>query len=159
MNPQLFRQRHDVLATLQSLDRHSTELNRIPFPSSLFQLQFLSCKVSLIRMSQVKGSVQVANTARSFCRSLACLVELVGGEARHGSQRDAEAITDAAVKPLHDGAWWAQATKGFNFNHPDMINADVFNRILWRGIMGNDKPYPQAGVKLAGREAADTDRD
>src|SRR5450755_245354 len=41
MNPQLFRQRHDVLATLQSLDRHSTELNRIPFPSSLFHLQFL----------------------------------------------------------------------------------------------------------------------
>ena len=65
----------------------------------------------------------------------------------------------AAVKPLHDGAWWAQATKGFNFNHPDMINADVFNRILWRGIMGDDKPYPQAGVKLAGKEAADTDRD
>src|ERR1035438_7323536 len=57
MNPQLFRQRHDVLATLQSLDRHSTELNRIPFPSSLFHLQFLPCKVSLIRMSQVKGSV------------------------------------------------------------------------------------------------------
>jgi DNA-binding beta-propeller fold protein YncE len=64
-----------------------------------------------------------------------------------------------AVKPLHDGAWWTQATKGFNFNHPDMINADVFNRILWRGIMGDDKPYPKAGVKLAGREAADTDRD
>jgi DNA-binding beta-propeller fold protein YncE len=65
----------------------------------------------------------------------------------------------AAVKPLHDGAWWAQATKGFNFNHPDMINSDLFNRILWRGIMGDDKPYPKAGIKLAGREAEDTDRD
>ena len=65
----------------------------------------------------------------------------------------------AGVKPLHDGAWWAQATKGFNFNHPDMINSDLFNRILWRGIMGDDKPYPKAGIKLAGRQAADTDRD
>jgi YVTN family beta-propeller protein len=51
-----------------------------------------------------------------------------------------------AVKSLHDGRWWAQATKGFNFNHPDMVNADLFNRILWRGIMGDDKPYPGAGV-------------
>jgi YVTN family beta-propeller protein len=64
----------------------------------------------------------------------------------------------AAVKPLHDGAWWAQATKGFNFNHPDMVNADLFNRILWRGIMGDDKPYPKPGVKLAGRVPV-TDRD
>jgi hypothetical protein len=42
------------------------------------------------------------------------------------------------VKPLHDGAWWAQATEGLNFNHPDMINSDLFNRILWRGIMGDE---------------------
>ena len=31
----------------------------------------------------------------------------------------------AAVKLLHDGAWWAQSTEGFNFNHPDMINSDL----------------------------------
>lgn len=65
----------------------------------------------------------------------------------------------AAVKPLHDGAWWAKATKGFNFNHPDMIDSDKFNRILWRGIMGDDKPYPKAGVKLVGKETAKLDRD
>jgi len=63
----------------------------------------------------------------------------------------------AAVKPLHDGAWWANATKGFNFKHPDMVNADLFNRILWRGIMGDDKPYP--GVQQAKGEPAVTDRD
>ncbi len=56
-----------------------------------------------------------------------------------------------AVKSLHDGKWWAQATKGFNFSHPDMVDADAFNRILWRGIMGDDKPYPEPGVKLANR--------
>src|SRR6202041_2630236 len=41
MNPQLFRQHHDVLATFQSLDRHSTELVRITSLSSLCHLQFL----------------------------------------------------------------------------------------------------------------------
>ena len=65
----------------------------------------------------------------------------------------------AAVKSLHDGKWWAANTKGLNFNHPDMINADQFNRILWRGIMGDDKPYPQPGVKLTGKRVAETDRD
>ena len=59
----------------------------------------------------------------------------------------------AAVKPLHDGAWWARATKGFNFKHPDMINSDLFNRILWKGIMGDDKPYPGAGVQQGVQQA------
>ena len=59
----------------------------------------------------------------------------------------------AAVKPLHDGKWWAQATKGFNFNHPDLNNADLFNRILWKGIMGDDKPYPGAGAQQASGES------
>jgi YVTN family beta-propeller protein len=65
----------------------------------------------------------------------------------------------AAIKPLHDGKWWAQATKGLNFNHPDMVNSDVFNRILWRGIMGDDKPYPAPGVNLAVKQDADPDGD
>ncbi len=65
----------------------------------------------------------------------------------------------AAVKPLHNGAWWAQATKGFNFSHPDLNNADLFNRILWKGIMGDDKPYPGAGVQQAKKEPTVDDRD
>jgi YVTN family beta-propeller protein len=64
-----------------------------------------------------------------------------------------------AVKPLHDGVWWAQATKGFNFNHPDLNNADLFNRILWKGIMGDSKPYPGAGVRQAKKDAPVADRD
>jgi hypothetical protein len=39
-----------------------------------------------------------------------------------------------------------------------MINSGQFNRILWRGIMGDDKPYPQAGVKLVSKQA-EADRD
>jgi len=65
----------------------------------------------------------------------------------------------AAVKPLHNGAWWAQATKDFNFKHPDLNNADLFNRILWKGIMGDDKPYPGAGVQQAKKEPTVDDRD
>jgi len=65
----------------------------------------------------------------------------------------------AAVRPLHDGKWWAQATKGFNFKHPDMVNADQFNRVLWRGIMGDDKPYPDTGVQLAPKTASEVDHD
>ena len=55
-------------------------------------------------------------------------------------------------------------TKGFNFNHPDQINSDLFNRILWKGIMGDDKPYPGAvvqhvAVQQAKGEPAVRDRD
>ena len=63
----------------------------------------------------------------------------------------------AAVRPRHEGDWWAQATKGFNFNHPDLNNADLFNRILWKGIMGDDKPYP--AVRQAMRQSGEPDRD
>jgi mannitol-1-phosphate 5-dehydrogenase len=42
INAQLLRQRYDVLATLQSLDRHSTKPLRIPSLSSPRHLQFLS---------------------------------------------------------------------------------------------------------------------
>ncbi|MGA9448223.1 MAG: alkaline phosphatase family protein [Candidatus Sulfotelmatobacter sp.] len=64
-----------------------------------------------------------------------------------------------AIKSLHDGTWWAQATKGFNFKHPDMINSDLFNRILWKGIMGGDKPYPGVANQQAKGKAEDDDRD
>ena len=64
-----------------------------------------------------------------------------------------------AVKPLHDGAWWTQATKGFNFSHPDLNNADLFNRILWKGIMGDDKPYPAPPLQQAKGEPTRSDRD
>jgi DNA-binding beta-propeller fold protein YncE len=55
----------------------------------------------------------------------------------------------AAIKPLHDGVWRAKATRGFNFKRPDLNNADLFNRVLWKGIMGDDKPFPGAGDQRA----------
>jgi YVTN family beta-propeller protein len=48
----------------------------------------------------------------------------------------------SAVPQLHDAAWWAAKTKGFDFSDADRIDANAFNRILWQGSMGEDVPYP-----------------
>jgi hypothetical protein len=48
----------------------------------------------------------------------------------------------AAVKQLHNGSWWAEATKQFDFRRPDALNSAEFNLILWHGIKGK-KPYPE----------------
>jgi DNA-binding beta-propeller fold protein YncE len=47
-----------------------------------------------------------------------------------------------AMPSLHDGVWWAKATEQFNFKRPDALDAGAFNRLLWRGIKGEDQPYP-----------------
>ncbi len=65
----------------------------------------------------------------------------------------------AAVRPLHDGTWWAKATQGFNFTGPDLNNAALFNRILWKGIMGDDKPYPVFPLQQSKRESIANDPD
>jgi YVTN family beta-propeller protein len=61
-----------------------------------------------------------------------------------------------AVPSLHDGTWWANATRNFNFKQPDAVDSAAFNRVLWRGVMGDDKPYPK---RTAQRPARDTDKD
>lgn len=47
-----------------------------------------------------------------------------------------------AVPQLHDAAWWAAKTKGFDFSDADRIDANAFNHILWQGTLGDDIPYP-----------------
>jgi hypothetical protein len=44
-------------------------------------------------------------------------------------------------KPTHDATWWANATAGFDFTKEDRIDAGAFNRVLWKGLMG-ERPYP-----------------
>jgi YVTN family beta-propeller protein len=46
-----------------------------------------------------------------------------------------------ALAPLHDGAWWARMTNGFNFRQPDAIDSNAFNRILWAGTKGSIATY------------------
>jgi YVTN family beta-propeller protein len=56
--------------------------------------------------------------------------------------KDSNILRTNAVPSLHNGAWWANATKQFNFTRPDALNAAAFNHLLWRGIKGEGKPYP-----------------
>jgi YVTN family beta-propeller protein len=55
---------------------------------------------------------------------------------------DSSVLRSRAVPPRHDGAWWARETEHFNFKRPDALDAEAFNRLLWRGIKGEDRPYP-----------------
>ena len=48
---------------------------------------------------------------------------------------------NSVPKPTHDARYWAAATKGMDFSAEDRINFGQYNRILWKGLMGN-KPYP-----------------
>ncbi len=45
------------------------------------------------------------------------------------------------MKPRHHGSYWAKATQGMNFSVEDDFDFGRFNRITWRGVMGN-QPYP-----------------
>jgi DNA-binding beta-propeller fold protein YncE len=41
----------------------------------------------------------------------------------------------------YDAKYWARVTKGMDFSDADLVDGGQFNRVLWRGIMGN-RPYP-----------------
>jgi YVTN family beta-propeller protein len=45
--------------------------------------------------------------------------------------------------PTHNAAYWAKATQGMDFSTEDKVDGEQFNRILWKGLMG-DKPYPSS---------------
>ena len=55
---------------------------------------------------------------------------------------DPNVVRSAMVKDRHDGAWWQAATNRFNFSRPDALDNLAFNRVLWKGIMGEQKAYP-----------------
>ena len=45
------------------------------------------------------------------------------------------------IKPRHSAAYWEKAMAGFDFTEADNVPTGPFNRVLWKGMMGN-KPYP-----------------
>jgi DNA-binding beta-propeller fold protein YncE len=59
-------------------------------------------------------------------------------------------------KEKHDMAYWARVTKGLDFSKEDRVDEDLYNRILWKGIMGN-KPYPYPASGPKGRSRKDDD--
>jgi len=46
-------------------------------------------------------------------------------------------------RPSHNAKYWGRVMKGMDFTDADRVDPGQFNRILWKGMMGN-KPYPGA---------------
>jgi len=53
------------------------------------------------------------------------------------------------IYPKHDAAYWDEATRGFDFSGADRVPVDLYNEVLWAGLM-EGKPYPthRSGLKL-----------
>jgi len=49
--------------------------------------------------------------------------------------------------PTPNSRYWARVTKGMDFTDADRVDGEEFNRILWKGLMGN-KPYPSRPTGL-----------
>ncbi len=52
-------------------------------------------------------------------------------------------------KRAHDAKYWARVTRGMDFTAEDRVDFARYNRILWKGTMG-DKPYPAAQTETGG---------
>jgi len=52
-------------------------------------------------------------------------------------------------KPMNNARYWARVTKGMDFTSEDRFDFASYNRVLWKGLMGN-RPYPAAptGIDL-----------
>ena len=56
--------------------------------------------------------------------------------------QDASAPKTTAVASRHDGHWWSNATREFDFDGLDRLDAEAFNQVLWSGVKGEDVSYP-----------------
>jgi hypothetical protein len=50
--------------------------------------------------------------------------------------------SSTALQPTHGARYWAARTRGMSFDVEDRVDANRYNRILWRGLMGA-QPYPK----------------
>jgi hypothetical protein len=60
-------------------------------------------------------------------------------------------------KPTHNAKYWARVTKGLDFTDADLVDPAEFNRILWKGMMGN-KPYPSPPSSVQHRDKSAPNR-
>ena len=49
----------------------------------------------------------------------------------------------AFATPRWDAAYWQKVMAGQNFKVEDDLDEGRFNRALWHGLMGEDRPYPE----------------
>ncbi len=54
-----------------------------------------------------------------------------------------------AMRSTHDAAYWAEATRGFDWTAEDRVPADLFNQVLWEGLT-DGRPFPvvRSGLNL-----------
>jgi YVTN family beta-propeller protein len=50
------------------------------------------------------------------------------------------ALAEPPVKIAHTARYWAEKTKGFDFREEDRVDAQLFNRIVWEGLMNSRYP-------------------
>jgi DNA-binding beta-propeller fold protein YncE len=50
-------------------------------------------------------------------------------------------------KSMHSAQYWARVTRGMDFSDADRVDPAVYNRILWKGMMG-DRRYPAGPTGL-----------
>lgn len=58
--------------------------------------------------------------------------------------------------PRHDAAYWAKATRGFDFSKEDLVPPQFMNKVFWDGLMGN-KAYPAALTRTVKPAEPDSD--
>ena len=61
------------------------------------------------------------------------------------SELPARSVGMVVPKSTHSAKYWARVTRGMDFSSQDKFNFARYNRILWKGLMGN-KPYPAAST-------------
>jgi DNA-binding beta-propeller fold protein YncE len=52
------------------------------------------------------------------------------------------ALSAFYAKSMHDAAYWAAKTEGFDFSREDRVDAAKYNLIQWQGLVGENIPYP-----------------
>jgi YVTN family beta-propeller protein len=74
--------------------------------------------------------------------------------------RGARYAKGPALKPSHNGVWWAKATRGFDWSDADKVavetgDADSYNRVEWQGVKPG-VPYPtrRSGADLRAKSTA-----
>jgi len=61
---------------------------------------------------------------------------------------DPRVSQSTAIVLRHDGDWWAAQARSMNFNRPDAVEPVSYNRLLWRGIVGEAAPYPEERSRI-----------
>ncbi len=57
------------------------------------------------------------------------------------SMLDRHLLKPKLLRPTHSATYWASVMKGFDLSVADHLDSARYNRVLWKGLMG-DVPYP-----------------